>query len=86
MSVTVSFTDAESEDLRRRAESEHTTIEDVVRRAVQLHLTNVGRDGAPSATGGLLAEIDTVRSDERLLAVVDGVIERDREILDRLAE
>jgi hypothetical protein len=86
MSLTVTFTDAEAEILRQTAEDEQSTVEDVVRRALHAHLGSGRRSSEEGSPSSLLEDVDAARQDDQLVAVVDRIVERDAEILDRLAE
>lgn len=86
MTVTMRFTDAEAEVLRRQAALQHSTVEDVVRQAISEHVARRRPRADRRVEGDVIADIEVARQDDRFVQVVEGIVERDQEILDRLAE
>lgn len=78
MAFTVSIDDADAAALRRQAAAEDRSVEDVVHDAIRAHLARTATD--------LDAEVAAVRADADFMARAEALVERDRGILDRLAE
>lgn len=78
MAFTVSIDDDDAAALRRQAAVEDRSVEDVVHDAIRAHLARTASD--------LEAEVAAVRADTDFNRLLDEVVERDRAILDRLAE
>ena len=79
MAFTVRIEGAVADALQRQAEAEHRSVEELAREVISAHL-------ARRAPTDLVADIDAVRADEDLTGRLAALVERDREILDRLAE
>lgn len=79
MAFTVRIEGAVADALQRQADAEHRPVEEVAREVISHH---VARTGGPD----LADEIEAVRTDEDFTNRVTALVQRDREILDRLAE
>lgn len=78
MAFTVRIDGADAEALQRQAARDGRSVEDVAREVIRDHVSRLGRD--------LASEIAAARSDADLDRRLSHVVERDKEILDRLAE
>jgi hypothetical protein len=78
MAFTVRIEGPEAEALERQARAEDRSVEDLVPAVLSQHVARQ----APAE----LAQVEAARSDDELTSRVARLVERDREILDRLAE
>ncbi|HEV7722680.1 MAG TPA: hypothetical protein VGO60_15415 [Iamia sp.] len=79
MAFTVRIEGADADALQRQADAEHRPVEEVAREVISHHVARRG-------SSDLAADIDAVRADQGFTTRVADLVERDQEILDRLAE
>ncbi len=79
MAFTIRFDGAVADALQRRAAAEDRPVEDLVHELVSDHV-------ARSASPDLAAQIEQARTDDDVTSRLAQLVDRDREILDRLAE
>lgn len=84
--ATFEIDDVDAEALRRLAERERRTVDDLAAEAVRDLVARRAGPGQAEAPDDLGAAIDRVRADRAFTDALDALVERDREILDRLAE
>lgn len=78
MAFTIRIDGADAEALQREADAQGVAVEDVARSVISDHVAR--------ASGALDAQVAAARADTEFQRLLSEVVERDREILDRLAE
>jgi len=87
MVMTLRLDDDAADALRRLAEREQRSAEDIARQAIREHVERVVIPPAgPSGRDALAGEIDQARTNSTFVETLDSLATRDQEILDRLAE
>jgi len=82
MAMTVRLDDEAADVLRLLAEREQRPVDAIASEAVRAHAERARAAGQED----LAAEVARVRSDTAFVETLDALADRDREILDRLAE
>lgn len=77
MAFTVRIEGPDADALQKQAAAEHRPVEDVARDVISDHVAR---------SSGLDAQIEAARADATFTDSLGALVERDREILDRLAE
>jgi hypothetical protein len=82
--ATFELDDIDAEALRRIATNERRTVDELAVEAVRELVAR--RTGQAEEGDALTQELARAREDRELMATLGALVERDREILDRLAE